>query len=125
MKHLRDWEQQQKHRAVCPEPGQLDRFLLVLLNGKRVGFYGVDQFERLRSKCVVMAMQHKVQIKVLPVTGEELLNLYGVTPAEPQPMDPALRQHAIEACSDVLRDSQNPDERAEVMEFLRQLGGLQ
>lgn len=112
MKHLRDWEQQQKHRAVCPEPGQLDRFLVVLVNGKRMGFYGVEQFERLRTTCVVIARQHKCQIKVLPMTSDELWAFYGIKPAEPQPMDLAFRQHAIEACEEVLRDSQNPDERA-------------
>ena len=125
MNHLRIWEQQQKHRAVCPEPGQLDRFLVVLVNGRRVGIFGVDQHSHLRMVCVQHAMQHQCQIKVLPVTGEELLNLFGFEPAEPQPMDPAFRQHAIKACSDVLRDSQNADERAEAMAFLHQLGAVQ
>lgn len=129
MTDLRTWEQQQPHRAVCPEPGPLDDFLVVLINGKRVAFYGIEQHMHLRKVCVSLAMTQKCQIKVLPVTGEELLALYGVKPAEPKPiasMDPAFRQQAIQNCMDAIREC-NDDARLrkDALDMLGTLGVMQ
>jgi hypothetical protein len=105
MTDLRSWEQQQPYRAVCPPPGPLDDFLVVLINGKRVAFYGIDQHSHLRMVCMTLAMREKCQIKVLPVTGKELLALYGVEPAPPQPianLDHAFREQVIKNCHEAL-----------------------
>lgn len=129
MTDLRTWEQQQPHRAVCPPPGPLDDFLVVLINGKRVAFYGIDQHSHLRMVCMSLAMREKCQIKVLPVTGKELLALYGVEPAPSQPianMDAAFRTQAIQNCMDAIREcDDDPRLRQDALDMLGTLGVMQ
>jgi hypothetical protein len=129
MNDLRTWEEQQPHRAVCPPPGPLDDFLVVLINGKRVAFYGIDQHSHLRMVCMTLAMREKCQIKVLPVTGKELLALYGVEPAPPQPianLDHAFREQAVRNCMDAIREcDDDPRLRQDALDMLSTLGVMQ
>jgi hypothetical protein len=127
MNDLRKWEEQQPHRAVCPEPGPLDSFLVVLINGRRVAFYGIEQHSHLRMVCMTLAMREKCQVKVLPVTGDELLALYGIQPAAPQPianMDAAFREQAIKNCHAALVECDDARVRQDALDMLGALGGL-
>lgn len=114
-------------RAVCPEPGPRDLFLVVLMNGKRVSIQPVTEYERLRPVLETFAREQECQVKLLPMTGGELIAFCGIAPSEPQPMaalEPAFRAQAVQNCLDLLRDSREPSERAEAMDLMQKLGVL-
>jgi len=115
------------YRAVCPEPGPRDLFLVVLMNGKRVSIQPVTAYEGLRAALETFAREQECQVKLLPMTGSELMNFYGITPSEPQPIDalePAFRAQAVQNCLDLLRESREPREREEAMDLMQMLGVL-
>lgn len=115
------------YRAVCPEPGRRDVFLVVLVNGRRVSVQPVTDYERLRDVLETFAREQECYVKMLPMTGSELMAFCGITPSEPQPMDtlePAFRAQAVLNCLDVLEQGVEPCERQEALDLLRKLGAL-
>lgn len=115
------------YRAVCPEPGPRDLFLVVLVNGKRVSVQPVMDYERLSAALDTFAREQECQVKMLPMTGSELMAFCGIAPSDPQPMDalePAFRAQAVQNCLDVLERGAEPRERAEALDLLQKLGAL-
>lgn len=115
------------YRAVCPEPGPRDLFLIVLMNGKRVSIQPVTEYERLRPVLETFAREQECQVKLLPMTSSELFAFCGILPSEPQPMDalePAFRAQAVQNCLDLMRESREPSERTEAMDLMKKLGVL-
>lgn len=126
MTDYRSWRAQ--HRAICPEPGSRDLFLVILINGRRATIQFADEYDRWRAAAEKLVEQHKCDVKVLPMSGDELMNFLGIQPAPPQPienLDPAFREQAVKNCVDVLRDSNCEWDRANALELLGQLGAMQ
>lgn len=116
------------YRAMCPEPGPHDAFLVILVNGKRVGIRHADEYDRWRKAAEQIAVSEKCQVKVLPMITSEMINFLGIDPAEPQPianLDPAFREQAVKNCMDVLRECNEPRSREEALDMLKLMGVLQ
>ena len=125
MSEYRSWRA--AYQAMCPPPGPRDEFVVVLVNGKRVNFWPVTDYDKLRTLATRLVDEHQCQMKVLPMTGSELMNFLGLEPGAPQPMetlDPELRQQAIVNCMDSLRESAEPREREWALDLLQKLGVL-
>lgn len=96
-------------------PGPHDLFLLILINGVRVAIQPVDDHERLTQAAERLAHEQKCHVKVLPMTGNEMMNFLGIM-LEPGPLrpieslDPEFRKQGIQNSVDLLRDSQEPRE---------------
>lgn len=115
------------YRALCPEPGPRHLFLVVLMNGKRVGIQPVTEYEKLRNAMEHFASEQQCHVMVLPMSGGELMNFYGIVPEAPKPMDtldPACRAQAVKNCMDVLRTAHEERERDEALDLLTKLGAL-
>ncbi|MEX6726150.1 hypothetical protein [Parapedomonas caeni] len=115
------------NRAICPEPGPRHTFVVLLINGKRVSFKSVDEYEKQRAAAEQLAHEHPWQVKLLPMTGRELLGFYGIEPDEPKSMadlDPEFRAQAVKNFMDVLRTSIEESEREEALDLLQKLGAL-
>lgn len=116
-----------RYRAICPEPGPDDHFLVVLIEGKRVAMHPAADHARWRWAAEQLAESQQCQIKVLPMTGDEMLNFYGIKPAPPQPignLDPAFREQAVKNYMDVLRECGSQEDREQALKLLTQLGAL-
>ena len=117
-----------RYRAICPEPGPDDLFLVVLIEGKRLAMHPAADHARWRWAAEQLAERQQCQVKILPMTGDEMLNFYGIKPAPPQPienMDPAFREQAIKNCMDVLRECGSQEDREQALKLLAHLGALQ
>ena len=115
-------------RAMCPEPGPRDLFLVIVINGKRVAVQHADEYERWRVAAERLAAQEGCNVKVLPMSGSELMNFLGVEPEASQPianLDAAFREQAVKNCMDVLRTGSGDRDRAEALDMLGHLGVLQ
>ncbi len=115
-------------RAMCPEPGPLDLFLVILINGKRVAIQQADEYERWRVAAERLAAQEGVNVKVLPMSGSELMNFLGIETEPDQPiadLDPAFRAQAVTNFMDVLRGGSSERDRADALDMLGHLGVLQ
>lgn len=116
------------YNAMCPEPGAHDLFLVILINGRRVAIQDAGEHERWKVAAERLAKAEQCQVKVLPMTGDEMMGFLGMTCAPPQPidnLDPAFRDAAVQNCMNVLRDGVNARERGEALELLGHLGVLQ
>ena len=78
---------QPPYHAMCPQPGRDDLFLVILVNGFRMDIRGIDEWRYWWEHAGTLAQEHKVNIKVLPMTGSELMNFCGFKP-EPGPLRP-------------------------------------
>jgi hypothetical protein len=122
MTDYRSWRP--KYRAMCPDPGPQDLFLVILINGKRVAIHHATDHEKWKAAAVRLAHEHQCQVKVLPMAGDELMNFLGMVPASPQPMenlDPAFREQAVKNCMDVLRECSMQEDRELAIELLGHL----
>jgi len=125
MSDFRSWRP--VYRAMCPEPGPRDLFLVILINGKRVAIHQADEHDRWQQAAERLAREQECHVKVLPMTGSELMNFLGIEPGPPQPMDaldPAFRAVAVQNCLDLLRETKEPRECEEAIDLLRKLGAL-
>jgi hypothetical protein len=114
-------------QAMCPEPGPRDMFVVVLINGKRVGFDHIEAHPKLCAAGQKLATEHKCQVKVLPMNGHELMTFLGIElgPGQPiEPMDPAFRAQAIKNCMDALRECDDVRLREDALIMLKALGAL-
>ena len=115
-------------RAMCPEPGPQDLFLVVFINGQRVGIQHASDHARWKYAAERLAQEHRCQVKVLPMTGDEMMNFLGIKPAAPQPienLDIEFREQAVRNCMDVLRECGSQEDRKQALKLLGQLGTLQ
>lgn len=126
MSKYQSW--QQIYRAMCPEPGPRDLFIVVLIEGKRAAIHPATDHARWRGIAERFAESQRCQVKVLPMTGGELMNYLGIKPEPPrsiESMDPEFRQQAICNCMDLLRESGSEAIREQALELLGALGALQ
>jgi len=126
MTDYRSWRA--PYRAMCPEPGPRDLFLVILINGKRAAVQQADEYDRWRKAAERLAAQEGVNVKVLPMSGGEMMNFLGIEPEPPQPianLDPAFREQAVKNFMDVLRESSSERDRADALDMLGHLGVLQ
>lgn len=126
MTDYRSWRA--AHRAMCPEPGPRDLFLVILINGRRATIQHADEYDRWRKAAERLAAQEQCDVKVLPMSGGEMMNFLGIEPAPPQPianLDPAFREQAVKNCMDVLRECASERDRADALDMLGHLGVLQ
>jgi len=125
MTDYRSWRA--PYRAMCPEPGPRDLFLVILINGKRAAVQQADEYDRWRKAAERLAAQEGVNVKVLPMSGGEMMNFLGIEPEPPQPianLDPAFREQAVKNFMDVLRESSSERDRADALDMLGHLGVL-
>ena len=116
------------HRVICPEPGPRDLFLVVLINGRRASIQHADEYDKWRAAAEQLAAQEHCNVKVLPMTGNELMNFLGVEPEPSRPianLDAAFREQAVKNCMDVLRQCNGEQDRGDALELLGHLGVLQ
>lgn len=126
MNDFRSWRD--VHRAMCPEPGPRDLFLVILINGNRVAIQQADEYDKWRAAAERLAEQEHCDVKVLPMSGGELMNFLGVEPEQPQPianLDIAFREQAVANFMDVLRGGSGERDRADALDMLGHLGVLQ
>ena len=126
MTDYRSWRP--RFRAMCPEPGPQDLFLVILVNGKRASIQSVEDYDRWRWAAERLAEQQQCQVKVLPMTGDEMMNFYGISPQPPQPianLDREFREQAVRNCLDVLRECGSQKDRAQALDLLTKMGALQ
>lgn len=126
MTDYRSWRS--VYRAMCPEPGPRDLFIVILINGRRVAVHHADEYDKWRKAAERLAAQEDCNVKVLPMGGRELMNFLGIEPESAKPMeelDPADREHAIKVCMDVLRECNDQTDRKEALDLLNELGVLQ
>jgi hypothetical protein len=122
----RSWRS--RFRAICPEPGPQDLFLLVLINGRRAAIQHAADYAQWRGAAERLAESQQCQVKVLPMTGGELMNFLGIHCADLQPIegiDAAFREQAVRNCLDVLRECGGQQDREDALTLLGQLGALQ
>ncbi|WP_156358211.1 hypothetical protein [Sphingobium sp. Leaf26] len=126
MTDFRSWRA--THRAMCPEPGPRDLFLVIIINGRRAAIQHADEYERWRVAAERLAASEKCDVKVLPMSGSEMMNFLGIEPAPPQPianLDPAFREQAVKNCMDVLRECNGSYDREVALDLLGHLGVMQ
>ena len=126
MNDYRSWRP--PFRAMCPEPGPRDLFLVILINGRRVGIQHADEYHRWRAAAERLAAQENCDVKVLPMSGGEMMTFLGIEPAPPQPianLDPAFRKQAVTNCIDVLRECGDERARGDALDLLNHLGVMQ
>lgn len=118
------WEP--RHRATTISPGKLDLFAVTFVDGKRATIDPIADYEAALTKAEAFLREHRCQIKVLPMTGEEVRNLLGIRlPDHPEPMDAAVRQLIIDTLMQVVRESSDRDARADAVGLLTEMGVLQ
>ena len=126
MTDYRSWRS--VHRAMCPEPGPRDLFIVILINGKRAAIQDADEYNKWRAAAERLAAEGNCNVKVLPMSGSELMNFLGVEPEPSQPianLDPVFRAQAVQNCMDVLREESGERDRADALDMLSHLGVLQ
>ena len=126
MTDYRSWRP--RFRAMCPEPGPQDLFLVILIDGRRATIQHAADHDRWKSAAERLAHEQRCQVKVLPMTGGELMNYLGIVPEPPQPianLDPQFREQAVRNCMDVLRECGSQQDRELALELLTDLGALQ
>lgn len=126
MTDYRSWRP--RFRAMCPDPGPADLFLVVFIDGRRITIQPAADHAHWRGVAERLAESQRCQVKVLPMSGEELLNFLGIAPAARQPietLDPAFREQAVRNCMDVIRECGSQEDREQALSLLNQIGVLQ
>lgn len=118
------WEP--RYRVTTTAPGKLDLFAVTFINGRRATIDPITHYEGALAKARSFLGERRCQIKVLPMTGEEVRNLLGIRlPEHPEPVDAAVRQMMVETLMQVARDSNDPDARADALALLADMGVIQ
>lgn len=117
------WEP--RHRFTTITPGKWDLFVAVLVNGRRATLDPISNYDVVVAQARAFHRDHPCQVKVLPLTGEELRNLFGLqAAAKPDPMDDAMRQQLVATLTDVAANSNDGDARRDAMSLLSEMGVL-
>jgi hypothetical protein len=118
--------------ALPPSPG--DMFVVTLLFGKRFKIQPVSEYQQAKNDAHSFGSSNRMgtgayTMKVLSLTLEETLTLCGISRAElfadmTPADDTALKQQAVAACMDVLRESNDATVRKSAFDLLYGLGAL-
>lgn len=115
------WER--RHRVTSVEPGKLNLFVLTLVDGKRAALDPIIDYDAALAKARAFYRDRPCQIKVLPLTGAEARNMLGITvPDDLQPTDAADLRLIRDTLTDVLRNTGDPDARADALALLTEIG---
>ena len=118
------WEP--RFRVTTILPGKLDLFVVTFIDGVRATIDPITDYEAALAKARLFHGERRCQIKVLPMTGEEVRNLLGIKlPDHPEPVDAAVRQMMVETLMQVARNSNDADARTDALNLLADLGVLQ
>ena len=115
------WEP--RHRITTVTPGKWDLFIATLIDGKLASIAPVTDYDAALAKAQAFHRDHKCQVKVLPLTGVELRNLFGIAlPDRPKPIDAEVVQEITDTLMQVARESSDPDARTDALQLLAELG---
>ena len=104
-------------------PGKLDLFVVTLIDGRRAHIDAVMDYDAAVARAEAFHRDHPCQMKVLPLTGEEARNLFGISlPDRPQPVDAEMRQQFVATLTEIVRDSNDGDARREALDVLDEMG---
>lgn len=116
-----------KYRVIAAEPSPRDICLVLYADGRRVSVHTVDEFEAVAALAKRLAEQFQCQMKLLPMTGAELLAFLNVAPGklfDAPEEDAEMRALAITTCRSALLNSNEPSVRADAMALLVNLGEM-
>lgn len=112
-----------RHRCTTIAPGKLDLFVVTLVEGKLGALDTVMDYEAALERAREFHRDNPCQIKVLPMSGEELRNYLGIElPKTQRPMTEAEREMVHGKLTGILRDSNDADTRADALDLLSELG---
>ena len=115
------WEP--RHRCTTIAPGKLDLFVVTLVEGKLAALNTVMDYDSALERAREFHRDNPCQIKVLPISGEELRNYLGIDlPKTQRPMTEAEREMIHGRLTGILRNSNDADARADALDLLSQLG---
>ena len=117
------WER--RHRVTTITPGKLDLFVVTFVEGKRAHVDNVYEYEIALDRARAFHRDNPCQIKVVPLTGTEFCNMFGIKPAaSPEPLDQATRALLVGRLTEVACKSADADARTDAVALLKQMGEL-
>lgn len=108
-------------RVVTAEPGPRDLCVVTFIEGVRAAINPVTEYEQARAKAIAFAKETKWSVKLLPVTGRELMGFMRVKPsdfASPSASDAEMRQLVVSTCREALRECDDGTVRREAYDLL-------
>lgn len=113
--------------VLAPVPG--DIFVVTTIQGKRVAVQPMADYDKAVAVARAFAGQTRHPIKVLCMSGRELLAFMGISPADlVNGQSPAAEQEmhqlAVDACMTTLRECNDPSVRADAHKLLVEMGML-
>jgi hypothetical protein len=116
-----------RHRVTTVQPGKLDVFVVTLVNGKVGLFEPITLYEAALGRAHAFIKEHPCQIKVLPMTGDEVRNFLGPTfdpTSFPRPGAGAERQEMIRNLLQIARETNDEDARHHAFDLLAGMGAF-
>lgn len=115
-----------RNHVAALEPVPTDVAVLTWIGTVRV-LQPIHQYDHAVSAAAAHADHMRAHIDVVPISADELLALYGVTPqslAESLSAEERdqLRKECVNACTDAIRYSDDPEVAAEAATVLAKLG---
>jgi hypothetical protein len=118
------WER--RYRVTTMAPGKLDLFVVTFIDGLRTTIDPITDYDAVLARANAFHGGRQCQIKVLPMTGPEIGNLLGIKRADrPEPIDADVREQFIGTLTQIARDSNDGDARADALKLLADMGVLQ
>ena len=115
------WEP--RFRCTTIAPGKLDLFVVTLVEGKLAALDTVMDYDAALERARGFHRDNPCQIKVLPMSGEELRNYLRIElPKKRRPMTEAEREMVHGTLTGILRVSNDADTRADALDVLSGLG---
>lgn len=106
------------YRAICPEPGPMDAFIVIFINGKRVGINHASDYPQISAAAERVAVEQRCHVKVIPITPEEVMPFLNIKPGDPSQMEPGIRALDMKSCLDVLFECGSGDDNENVLRRL-------
>lgn len=113
-----------RHRVTTVEPGKLDVLVLTLVDGRRAAIDAVTDYEAAVARARAFVVDHRCQIKVLPLAPPEVFNMLGIRPDERPADDPAMRAQVVDRLMHIARESNDTDTRRDAFDALADMGVL-
>jgi hypothetical protein len=117
------WER--RHRVTTIMPGKSDLFVVTFVEGKRAHVDNIYDYDVALERARAFHQDHPCQIKVIPLSGPEFCNMFGIEKAaSPEPMDEATRGLLVARLTDIVCNSADRDARTDAVALLKQFGEL-